>query len=127
MLPSEISDTLTNMSIDELAAHVAQASDILARKRESARTAFVEETRKKAESLGISLKDLIAEATGKPSGSGSSTEAKERRKVAIKYRDPDNPENTWTGRGMRPRWLRERLDAGGELETFLISSEHAAA
>jgi DNA-binding protein H-NS len=25
--------------------------------------------------------------------------------VAVKYRDPKNPENTWTGRGRMPRWL----------------------
>ena len=25
--------------------------------------------------------------------------------VAVKYRDPQNPENTWTGRGRMPRWM----------------------
>jgi DNA-binding protein H-NS len=25
--------------------------------------------------------------------------------VAVKYRDPKNPENTWTGRGRMPRWM----------------------
>ncbi len=25
--------------------------------------------------------------------------------VAPKYRDPKNPENTWTGRGRMPRWM----------------------
>jgi DNA-binding protein H-NS len=25
--------------------------------------------------------------------------------VAIKYRDPKNPTNTWTGRGRMPRWM----------------------
>ena len=25
--------------------------------------------------------------------------------VAIKYRDPNNSANTWTGRGRMPRWL----------------------
>jgi DNA-binding protein H-NS len=29
-------------------------------------------------------------------------------KVAIKYRDPNNAENTWTGRGVMPKWLRGR-------------------
>ncbi|MEQ1428623.1 H-NS histone family protein, partial [Salmonella enterica] len=25
--------------------------------------------------------------------------------VAIKYRDPENSANTWTGRGRMPRWM----------------------
>jgi DNA-binding protein H-NS len=25
--------------------------------------------------------------------------------VAVKYRDPQNSENTWTGRGRMPRWM----------------------
>ena len=28
-----------------------------------------------------------------------------RGKVAIKYRDPSNSGNTWTGRGRMPRWM----------------------
>ena len=36
------------------------------------------------------------------------------------YRDPDNPFNTWTGRGKRPDWLKEKLDAGKELVEMRI-------
>ena len=32
-------------------------------------------------------------------------------KIAAKYRDPDNPENTWSGRGKRPRWMQSHLKA----------------
>src|SRR6185295_214749 len=35
------------------------------------------------------------------------------RKVAIKYRDKSG--NTWAGRGVQPRWLREKLKAGAKL------------
>lgn len=45
-----------------------------------------------------------------------------RRRVAPKYRDPENPGGTWSGRGLQPRWLRERLEAGAKLEDFLISA-----
>jgi DNA-binding protein H-NS len=30
---------------------------------------------------------------------------KSKGSVAVKYRDPKNPQNTWTGRGRMPRWL----------------------
>src|SRR5438045_1781116 len=32
--------------------------------------------------------------------------------VAIKYRDPKNSENTWTGRGRMPRWLTAATKGG---------------
>ncbi|MGA7439772.1 MAG: H-NS histone family protein [Luteibacter sp.] len=32
--------------------------------------------------------------------------------VAAKYRNPTNPEQTWSGRGKRPRWFSDALKAG---------------
>jgi len=43
-------------------------------------------------------------------------------KVAIKYQDPTNPANTWTGRGMKAGWLAKALKAGAKLEDFRISA-----
>ncbi|MEY2622267.1 MAG: hypothetical protein RIT26_2087 [Pseudomonadota bacterium] len=40
-------------------------------------------------------------------------------KVPPKYRDPANPNVTWTGRGRMPKWVSE-LHAKGELATALI-------
>jgi DNA-binding protein H-NS len=42
-------------------------------------------------------------------------------KVAVKYRDPKNPENTWTGRGRMPRWLAAAIKSGkAKKENFLV-------
>ncbi len=41
-------------------------------------------------------------------------------KAAIKYRHPDDPTKTWTGRGMRPKWLVELVNAGRDQHEFLI-------
>ncbi|CAZ15888.1 H-NS histone family protein (plasmid) [Xanthomonas albilineans] len=40
-----------------------------------------------------------------------------------RYRDPDNPFNTWVGQGKRPDWLRRYLEAGRKLSEFEVSSE----
>lgn len=41
--------------------------------------------------------------------------------IPIKYRDPDNPANTWTGRGKTPRWLVAAMGRGGAtLEDFRL-------
>lgn len=45
---------------------------------------------------------------------GDEAESRDKRStVAVKYRDPNNPENTWTGRGRMPRWLAEAIATGG--------------
>ena len=38
--------------------------------------------------------------------------------VPVKYRGPNG--ETWTGRGMKPVWLREQLDGGMNLEDFAV-------
>jgi DNA-binding protein H-NS len=43
-----------------------------------------------------------------------------RGKVAPKYRNPENPKETWAGRGLKPRWLAAAMKAGGKLEDFQI-------
>lgn len=50
-----------------------------------------------------------------PSGKGS------RGKVAPKYRNPANPEQVWTGRGIAPLWAAE-LKNSGNLESALIKA-----
>lgn len=42
------------------------------------------------------------------------------KKVAPKYRNPANPEQTWTGRGVSPAWVQS-LKAAGTLDSALIS------
>ncbi|MCG3881947.1 MULTISPECIES: H-NS histone family protein [unclassified Psychrobacter] len=42
------------------------------------------------------------------------------KKRSIKYRNTDNSEETWTGRGRKPTWLVEALAAGRELNEFAI-------
>lgn len=41
-------------------------------------------------------------------------------KVAIKYRDPANPENTWSGRGRMAGWLASKVKQGAKAETYLV-------
>jgi DNA-binding protein H-NS len=43
-----------------------------------------------------------------------------RGKVAPKYRNPENPTETWAGRGLKPRWLAAALKSGKKLDDFVI-------
>jgi DNA-binding protein H-NS len=43
-------------------------------------------------------------------------------KVAAKYRNPENPSETWAGRGLKPRWLTAAIKGGGKIEDFAIGA-----
>ena len=40
--------------------------------------------------------------------------------VPPKYRNPDQPSETWAGRGKRPRWLVKQLKSGKRIDDFRI-------
>lgn len=42
------------------------------------------------------------------------------QKIAAKYRNPENPEQTWGGRGKRPNWMSNALASGKNLNDMLI-------
>jgi DNA-binding protein H-NS len=57
------------------------------------------------------------EHTGKPS--------KHRRPyppVLPKFRNPDEPSETWAGRGKQPRWVRKQLRSGKRMDDLRIES-----
>ena len=43
-----------------------------------------------------------------------------RMPVAPKYRNPENPGETWAGRGLKPRWLKAAIETGKTADDFLI-------
>ncbi len=65
--------------------------------------------------FGLSLADIGGRAAA-PRVAG---EPKPPSKVAIKYRNAATSE-TWTGRGLQPKWLRAALASGAKIEDFLV-------
>jgi DNA-binding protein H-NS len=41
--------------------------------------------------------------------------------VYPKYRNPQKPHETWSGRGKQPRWLTAALETGHTIQEFLIA------
>ena len=63
-----------------------------------------------ARDLGYSLAELV------------STDTKSSRApAAAKYRHPENPALTWSGRGRKPQWFVKALDAGKTASDLAIS------
>ena len=45
-------------------------------------------------------------------------------KVPPKYRNPERPSETWSGRGKQPRWVRAHLRSGMKVDDLLIARTH---
>ena len=41
--------------------------------------------------------------------------------VFPKFRNPEQPSETWAGRGKKPRWLTAQLRSGKQLDDFRIA------
>ena len=100
-------DALSLNELKQLQADVATAiKDFESRRRAEA----LAELKALAASKGFSLEELTGGQKGKA----------KRGPAPIKFADPDTPANTWTGRGRKPRWVSEALDAGKSLEDFAV-------
>jgi DNA-binding protein H-NS len=101
-----------------------QASEIRAREFDKT----VQEILAKMNAFGIVLKDLQPKKAGKVtkaskgrSGkSAASTPKKSGAVVAAKYRGPNG--ESWSGRGLMPRWLSAQVAQGKVKEDFAIKS-----
>jgi DNA-binding protein H-NS len=107
------------MSVDELWQLHEELSQILS----------VRLTSEKRE-LEKRLAQLRREKEMRQSESADARSApRERRKyprVFPKYRNPDEPSETWSGRGKQPRWLTAALKTGHKIEEFVIGKPEAS-
>ena len=84
-----------------------------------------------AKDAGLTASDVAkAFSAGKPAKAAKAPKAAKKgalagKKVAPKYRNPANPEQTWTGRGVSPTWV-QALKTAGTLDTTLIIQPVAA-
>lgn len=105
---------LSNLSPAELQALIATAEkEIVVRKKEK-RSECLNALRELAESYGFKLSEFIEGVEE------VKTKTQTRKPAAAKYRNPENESETWTGRGIAPKWLQAKLAAGFTKEQFAI-------
>jgi DNA-binding protein H-NS len=83
-----------NMTYAELTQLRGRVDRLLVAKKNEARVELREKIANLVSSKGMTLEDVLGGKRGQRKGT-----------VAVKYRDPKDPANTWTGRGRMPRWL----------------------
>jgi DNA-binding protein H-NS len=120
-------------------AQLQQLIDKATRRREEITTRRVDRVRARIDAIlkaeGMTLAEVYggqsvasasparkagrSKAAGKTAAGGKKSSSR-GQSVAPKYRNPDNPTQTWAGRGLKPRWMTDALAAGRKMDDFLI-------
>ncbi len=100
----------SKLSETELQNVINQAEKALIDKQAVKRKEVIVQIKELAASIGVSVD--ISE--------GSKKVIKKGKKVAAKYQNPTDSNQTWTGRGVSPKWMQALIDSGRDKSEFLI-------
>jgi DNA-binding protein H-NS len=104
--------SLTGMAVDELWDLHQNIAAILASKLEIQKSELDKRLRQLQANAVL---EQVVESSRRPYPS-----------VTPKFRNPAQPDQTWSGRGKRPRWVTELLNAGMSIRDFQISDVTAS-
>lgn len=107
------SPTADLMSLADLLKQKADLERQIASAQSESKAKAIADVRALMSQYGLTVADLIA-----PSRKAGKTEDAVRRPVAAKYKDDQG--NSWTGRGLKPKWLTAALAAGKKIEDFAV-------
>jgi DNA-binding protein H-NS len=98
------------MSLEELKKHQKDVQKAI----ESFETRQLTEARAKLEEyareMGVKLEDVM----------GIPGKGKSKSQGLPKYRHPENPSLTWTGKGRKPDWFNQAIEAGMSADDLKI-------
>ena len=99
-----------NLSEVELQSVIDNAEKALKDKQDSKKKEIIVQIKELAASIGV---NVVIQGDDKRS-------ARKGIKVAAKYRNPEDPLQTWTGRGVAPKWMQALINAGRDKSEFEI-------
>ncbi|MDS4030240.1 MAG: H-NS histone family protein [Candidatus Contendobacter sp.] len=91
-------DLIESLSIEQLKTLIEKAQNSIEQKKASEIEAIRERMVEMAKRVDMAPEEVLNYSSRK------------RRPGKPKYRNPNDPEKTWTGRGKPPRWLKEMAD-----------------
>lgn len=100
----------SELSEEALETIIKKAEKVLQAKKEKHRKEVMAQIKELAASIDATV-EIMEE---------SKSSVRKGVKLPIKYRNPKNSSEKWTGRGMQPKWLRNLIDAGHKLEEFEV-------
>ena len=86
------------------------------KRKEEKQAALREKIEQLLDEEGVDFHDIFGKV---PKGKRRGKD-KKRGQRAVQYRNPANPDETWTGVGRKPTWLVEALEGGRKLEDFAL-------
>ena len=98
---------LSTFNIDQLTDLVGKAQSEMASRERQRRKDLRSELERRVVAEGYKMGDIFPEL-GK--GGANSTG---RRKMPAKFRNPQNPDETWTGIGRSPKWVQAIMSERG--------------
>ena len=98
---------LNTLTLKELKKLLKDADKTIADFEDRKKREALAELEKKAAEMGFSLSDLA-------------NVGKVKKVSPAKYRNPNDPDQTWTGRGRTPLWIKALEESGGSREDTLI-------
>ena len=97
-------------SLQELLDQKAALEKAIETTRKQERAEAIAKVKTLMSEYGLTVSDLSNKSAAKSSGVKGS-------KVAVKYRNKATGD-TWSGRGLQPKWLKAALAAGRKMEDF---------
>ncbi len=101
---------IQNLSPTELQNLIKSAQSALEEKQAGMRKQVIAQIKELAASIGVTVEITDEKKSRKASSS-----------VSAKYANPNNPAETWTGRGLAPKWMKGLIDQGHSKNEFLIN------
>lgn len=92
---------LNSLSLKELKDLHTQVAKAIATFEDRRMRDAVSKLEANARDLGFSLADLV-----------DASQPRKRPAAAPKYANPHNADDTWSGRGRKPRWFIDAVEAG---------------
>ena len=99
-------------SLQELLAQRAEIEKKIAEAQREERSAAIAKVKSLMAEFGLTAADIAGKAIAPRAKVAGS-------KVAAKYRNASTGE-TWSGRGLQPKWLKAAIESGRQLEDFII-------
>ena len=98
---------LSKLNIDDLADLVGKAQSEMAAREKTRRRELRKELERRVAADGYQLGDIFPEF-----GTANGTRPG-RQKRPAKYRNPQNPDDTWSGIGRTPKWVAAIVEERG--------------
>lgn len=109
---SDVKENARNLEFGELKELRSFIDKTIEDREKKARADLIDQMDALAKEKGFGSLDAVLKSTG---------DGKKVRKPAPpKYRNPNDADQTWTGRGRKPQWVQEILDRGGNLDDLAI-------